>query len=187
MPPGRAIYFFGGQSLLGDEVAKRFPSLGTDIEEAGKCLGCGRATAAVFHLMRVLEGGVQEFGVRLEVTLLDKHNCEKSWNQLIEQADKAIRALEKGDPDVVALAQVSALLYAVKLAWRNEVMHPKALYTDDEAEDIFRATKAFMNKVVEVCPAVIALEGTSRMTPLRVTGVVLDEGSDGVAAAPAAN
>src|SRR5271169_6002061 len=44
----------------------------TDKPEAlaiGKCLALGRPTAAVFHLMPVMEIGVQRFGADLGVTL----------------------------------------------------------------------------------------------------------------------
>jgi hypothetical protein len=40
-------------------VSKKFPNLTEDIQEAGKCYACARYTACVFHLMRVMENGVQ--------------------------------------------------------------------------------------------------------------------------------
>ena len=48
-----------------------------DIAEAGKCLGVGRPTASVFHLMRVMEIGVPRFGDVLGVKLADEKNLAK--------------------------------------------------------------------------------------------------------------
>lgn len=150
MPPGQAMHFYAGDKLLGEDVLAKFPQLGQDIDEAGKCFGSGRYTATVFHLMRVMEVGVQEFGKALGVSLLDATNCEKSWNQILEQSDKAIKAIPKPTPGRAERAEVSALLGAVRIAWRNEVMHPRATYTAEEAERILNATKAFMSELAKV-------------------------------------
>jgi len=150
MPPGQALYFYAGDNLLGAEVIAKFPQLGPDIDEAGKCLGSGRHTATVFHLMRVMEVGVQQFGEALGVTLLDATSCEKSWNQILEQSDKALKAIPKSEPTRAAKAEVSALLGAVRIAWRNEVMHPRASYTLEETERILNATRAYMCELAKV-------------------------------------
>jgi hypothetical protein len=41
-------------------------------------------------------------------------------------------------------AEASAHLRIVKDAWRNDVMHPKESYTEEEAERVFRNVKDFM-------------------------------------------
>ena len=38
----------------------------------------------------------------------------------------------------------------MKLAWRNEVMHPKQTYTEEEALEVFAASKAFMRELASV-------------------------------------
>ncbi len=43
-----------------------------------------------------------------------------------------------------AYAQAASHLYNVKVAWRDEVMHPKQTYTFDEARDIFGNVKTFI-------------------------------------------
>lgn len=140
MPAGKAVYYFSDASLLGEDVAAKFPDLVADIDEAGKCLAFGRATASVFHLMRVMETGVQELGKKLGVQFVD----QKVWQNILDEVNKAIGALLRTDPDRAKLAELASLLFAVKLAWRNEVMHPKATYTDAEATAILHATKSFM-------------------------------------------
>jgi len=139
VPPALAEYYvkpLGGWS----EVADRFPSAQFDVEEAGKCLALGRHTACVFHLMRVMESGVQALATLLNVTLPQ----QKVWQGLLDEINKAIKALPPKDAKTVAYAAATANLYNVKLAWRNEVMHPKAMYTDEEAARVLDATRAFM-------------------------------------------
>jgi len=45
-----------------EEVAARFPSAGTDIEEASKCLAFSRYATSVFHSLQVVEIGLIELG-----------------------------------------------------------------------------------------------------------------------------
>jgi len=49
-----------------------------------------------------------------------------------------------------ALAEATSHLYNVKLAWRNEVMHPKQTYTVDEADSIFRNVRTFVQHLVKI-------------------------------------
>ena len=46
-------------SFMGQHVSDAFPSAVGDIKEAGNCLGAECNTAAVFHLMRVVELGLR--------------------------------------------------------------------------------------------------------------------------------
>ncbi len=153
VPPNQGQYYYAGAAVLGASVSAQFSALAFDIEEAAKCLGLGRLTACVFHLMRVMEVGVQAFGDKIGVPLLDSRNVEKNWHNILEEADKKIGALAKGDPQKQPLSELSALLGAVKIAWRNEVMHPKASYTEEEAINIMNATKAFMGKLADLLAA----------------------------------
>jgi hypothetical protein len=50
----------------------------------------------------------------------------------------------------VKLSQASANLYAVKLAWRNEVMHPKDTYTLEEAHNLIGQVKIFMGHLATI-------------------------------------
>jgi hypothetical protein len=145
MPPERAAYY-AQTELFGSDVHSKFPDLQFDIEEAGNCYATGRGTASVFHLMRVMETGVQKFGNKLGVAFPD----QKNWQPILDEINKAVRALPPKDKGTVAMSEVSANLYAVKLAWRNEVMHPKETYTLEEAEDILRQVKLFMKQLTAI-------------------------------------
>jgi hypothetical protein len=47
------------------------------------------------------------------------------------------------------MAELSAQLYVVKVAWRNEVMHPKQTYTAEEADNVFRSPRTFVRELAE--------------------------------------
>jgi hypothetical protein len=146
--PSSQAQFYERKELFGREVSKRFSNLESDIIEAGNCLALGRGTACVFHLMRVMEAGVQELGSVLGIGKV----AEKNWQPILDEVNKAIKTLPHHGSGTATLSEVAANLYSVKLAWRNEVMHPKATYTVDEATDVLRQVKLFMSNLVETLP-----------------------------------
>lgn len=143
LPVGSSPYY-EDTPQFGEAVASKFPKAITDIQEAGKCFALGRYTASVFHLMRVMEHATQHLGKKLNIAFV----AEKNWHNILDEVDKAIKALpatnshQKGKRN--RLAEASAHLRMVKDAWRNDVMHPKETYTDEEAERVFRNVKDFM-------------------------------------------
>lgn len=143
VPADRTQYYLD-QPQFGAEVADKFPKAVTDIQEAAKCYATGRSTACVFHLMRVMELSVQHLGQKLNVNLVQ----EKNWHNILDEVDKAIKSLPAQTSAEKAIrndfAESSAHLRMVKDAWRNDVMHPKETYTEEEAERIFRNVKDFM-------------------------------------------
>jgi hypothetical protein len=144
--PSDRVPFYNQAELFGKQVNAVFSGIQFDMVEAGNCYAAGRATAVVFHLMRIMEIGVQQFGTKLGVTLAD----EKNWQNILNEVNKAIKALPPKDSTTVAMSQASASLYAVKLAWRNEVMHPKDTYTLEEADNLIRQVKIFMEQLATI-------------------------------------
>jgi hypothetical protein len=145
VPQDRAS-FYNQRELFGTNVNAKFPSIQFDLVEAGNCYAVGRSTGTVFHLMRIMETGVQEFGKKLGVNLA----TEKNWQNILDEVNKKIKTLPAKDPETIELSQVSANLYAVKLAWRNEVMHPKDTYTLEEADNLIRQVRIFMQNLAKV-------------------------------------
>jgi hypothetical protein len=143
--PDRAARY-NQPELFGKEVNAKFSGIQFDLVEAGNCYATGRGTAVVFHLMRIMETGVQAFGAKLGVALAD----EKNWQNILDEVNKAIKMLPPKDPATVKMSQASANLYAVKLAWRNEVMHPKYTYTLEEADNLIRQVKIFMEQLATI-------------------------------------
>jgi hypothetical protein len=144
--PSEQAKFYSQDELFGVLVNAKFPAIQYDMVEAGNCFAMGRGTACVFHLMRIMEVGVQEFGKKLGVPLVN----EKVWHKILEQVDKAIKLLPARAPGTVEMCQTSANLYAVKVAWRNEVMHPNDKYTLEEAKNLIGQVKLFMGQLATI-------------------------------------
>jgi hypothetical protein len=142
--PADRIEYYKDSPQFGELVATKFSKAVTDIQEAAKCYATGRSTACVFHLMRVMESAVQHLGQKLKINLVD----QKNWHNILDEVDKAIKGLpaqsatEKSERN--RYEESSAHLRMVKDAWRNDVMHPKETYSEEEAERIFRNVKDFM-------------------------------------------
>ena len=145
IPPERASRY-DQKELFGKDVNNKFPTIQFDLVEAGNCYATGRGTAVVFHLMRIMETGVQAFGAKLGVQLTD----EKNWQNILDEINKIIKTLNPKAPATVEFSQSAANLYAVKLAWRNEVMHPKDTYTLEEADNLIRQVKLFMEHLAAI-------------------------------------
>ena len=145
VPADRAA-FYAQPQLFGEAVNSRFPACQYDIEESGNCYAAGRGTACAFHLMRVMEQAVQEFGVALGIAF----TTEKNWQNILDEINKAIKSLPAKDNRTIALSQAAGHLYNVKVAWRNPTMHPRITYTLEEAADLISAVKAFMTELAQV-------------------------------------
>ena len=69
--PNEQADFYSQEELFGMKVNAKFPMIQYDMVEAENCLAMGRDTACVFHLMRIMEVGVQKFGKKLGVALVN--------------------------------------------------------------------------------------------------------------------
>jgi len=138
-------------NIFGDAVGKAFPSATFDVSEAGTCLALARASACVFHLMRVLEIGLTALGAKFGVSL-----AHTNWAPAIEEIERKIRDMHK-DPAWKVLtdckeqqefyAQAASHFGILKDAWRNYTMHSRGKYTEREAELILANVKRFMKQL----------------------------------------
>jgi hypothetical protein len=138
--PADKLPYYHEAALFGDDVETKLPTVSGDIAEAGRCFALGRHTATVFHLMRVLEAAVQEFGRSLGITI----NPRDMWDTILRQVQAAIPAMPHGARRA-ACEGLYAALNAVRIAWRNPTMHGvDRTYTEEEAEQIWNCTRAFL-------------------------------------------
>ena len=148
--PNRRARYYQQEDLFGLEVTNEFPGCIYDIEEAGKCIAVGRWTAVVFHLMRVMERGVRSLAVKLNAPFNEK----ATWGEILNSIDAEIKKMPRGTAaELEAKApyeQASASLHAVKDAWRNPTMHPRAQYDEERAIEIFANVKTFMKRLVDI-------------------------------------
>lgn len=141
--------FFAEPYLFNTEdvkVSDQFPSAIYDIEEAGKCLALDRSTACVFHLMRVMEVGLQRLAKDLGIPYAP------SWESYINQINTriALKHKKKGikwKRDESYFKEIAGDLLTVKVAWRNPTMHIVRTYTPEEAEQIFAAVRTLMQRI----------------------------------------
>ncbi len=149
LPPGEADLYNSGIKAFDREIVDRFGDLSTDLGEAVYCLSLSRTTASVFHLMRAMEGAVQEIGAKLGVTVIDKNNVDLEWGKIIANVKTAVEAMPKGDARD-EWSEIVTLLYHVKQCWRNSTMHPKQTYLPTEADEVFRSVRGFLRRLVRL-------------------------------------
>jgi len=149
VPSAEAAYY-GKKEAFGEQVARKFAKVIIEIEEAGNCIALGRSTAAVFHLMRVMEYGVQRLGKKLGIKLAG----EMVWQRILNDLKSPIGKLPEKTPREKSTkekyAEVLSLLYVVKLAWRNPTMHPRSSYSPERAAGIYNASKSFIEHLAGV-------------------------------------
>jgi hypothetical protein len=142
----------GKSPLFGEAVQNKFPELTADIVDAGWCLAVGRSTAAVFHLMGVMEAGIRRLARKLKIP--KPQMDRRMWGAILGTINASIQTLpyattrEKDRKD--QFAEAVAHLGNVKDAWRNPTMHSRRRYTQEEAEAIFGNVKTFINHLATI-------------------------------------
>lgn len=137
------------QPLFGNLVYERFPAASDDVAEAGACLAFNRGTAAVFHLMRVMEAGLKGLAREMGV------NYAPSWESYIKQLDAMFaqnaysKLTDEQKRKLPAYRDVLGDLVSVKSAWRNPTMHIVRHYDPSQAKIIFESVQAFMTNLAE--------------------------------------
>jgi len=130
--------------LSGEDVSDRFPSTDYELEEYAKCCAIGRHTAAVFHLMRVLEIGLSVLAVSIGA---DPAN--KSWEQILigiqTKIDENVKLKGPSWKDTEQYySEISAQFRNLKNAWRNYTMHVHVTYDKERTEEVFVHIRAIM-------------------------------------------
>jgi hypothetical protein len=144
------VGLYGQQELFGPLISKRFQDAAEDIEHAGNCLALGEYTGAVFHLMRAMESAVRALAKKLKVTI----NPKDTWGMILNNMDAGIKALpektaqQKRKKDEWSECRVN--LFHVKNAWRDNSMHGKRTYTDQEARRVMESVKVFMEQLASL-------------------------------------
>ncbi|SRR6266566_618215 len=151
---GKTEELYRAQTLFGELVATQFPSAATDIVEAGKCLAFDRATACVFHLMRVMEVGLRVLAGSLNDPRLDP-KINPTWHNILKKGDEELqKPVAQRTPEWAAhdqfFSEAQAYLRAVQFAWRNPTMHVDIHYDPEKAGDVMQAVKAFMRHLASV-------------------------------------
>jgi hypothetical protein len=160
VPPDK-VQFFDAEELFGEAVTAAFPSAKTDIQDAGFCLAQDLHTAAVFHLMRIVEHAMRSLARSLRITRVRKKPLEScGWDDIIS----AIRAVQdqrhkkysakprKSRRELDALRFYDAAadeLNVFKEIWRNATMHTRAVYNEQEAQGVYIRVRDFTQRLAK--------------------------------------
>jgi hypothetical protein len=151
-------------SLFGEAVKKSFPNAAPDIQDAGDSIAVGLNTAAVFHLMHVVEWGLRALAedVGLSDVAIDRKtdktvplafaDWERILNQLTGKIEEKIKAMPRDETKQKGQEfYFSALgeIRGFKEAWRNHVMHTRRSYTREDALAVFSHVQRFMQSLAD--------------------------------------
>ena len=147
----RQRYYAQVEPIFGAEVTNKFPSTAFEIDEACKCFALSRSTAAVFHLMRVMEIGVRALARCLAIPD-PLRPAERNWGNILKQVLEGIEkkwptSAQRMHGDGQLFESLYTSLDAVKNPWRNATMHVENKYTDEESEHILVAVRGFMKRL----------------------------------------
>ena len=152
------------RNLLGETIPARFPEAVEDIESAGNCLAVELPTAAVFHLMRVVEWGLRAFAADLGlfgVSTGSKDNKTipiewAEWDRILNQLSDKIRSKIESIPKGPKRQQAQEFYFSAKQeveafkdAWRNHVMHARRRYSSEDAIAALSHVGRFMKSLVD--------------------------------------
>lgn len=151
LSPKEQGYFEPAEALFGKDFEAKFPTGLFELDEAAKCMALGRGTAAVFHLMRMMEIGVRAVARSLQIPDPIRP-AQRNWGDILRKVWDAIElkwptAATRMTGDGQVFEALYASLDAVKNPWRNATMHVENKYTDEEAEHIFVAVRGFMKRL----------------------------------------
>jgi hypothetical protein len=151
-------------NLMGPKVIATFQNAKADIIEAGNCLAADCDTAAVFHLMRIVEWGLRAFCVHLgfkQLRIVKKSGKVKcvpvdylEWEKILDglqsRVDQRIERMRPG----MAKQSAQEFYYpalqdirGIRDAWRNHTMHNRREFSGPDADAIFAHVNRLMNNL----------------------------------------
>jgi hypothetical protein len=145
--------YFDQEKLFGDGVYQAFPNVRAEIKNAGNALAVGLCTAAVFHLMRTAEKGMQVLAWDRRVGIVHNKPPElQQWKDILDGVENEVKNIA-GWPNSLGIAKTQAEEFyngalaefrGFKDAWRNHVMHSRRDYEFDEAKTVVSHVSRFM-------------------------------------------
>jgi hypothetical protein len=132
--------------LFGPDVRERFTRCCVDIDCAGRCLAFGLGTAAVYHLVGIMQEGINAIAKDLGIPV----SLTSTWEDIIGVLDGYLNTKRAGMTKVQwkrvepFYSEAISDLRSVKNAWRNPTMHFTRHYNEAEARKVFDRADAFM-------------------------------------------
>lgn len=155
IPPGRRAMYVQREPQFGPKVANRFGDGNDDIAAAARCVALEEWTAAVFHLMRVVEHGLHALAAKMQIPMSATIEIEQ-WHNIIDQIEAEIRRLDQTLPRGPAksetlqfYSEVASNFRYFKDAWRNHVSHSRKTYDERAALAVWDHVSTFMQELAE--------------------------------------
>lgn len=137
-------HYYGQTEPFGNDVATQFAASADEFGEAAKCLSLQQPTACVFHLMRGMETAVKQLAGVLGMAITPG----TTWRQLTGNMDVKIQPMpmttEAERERKTNWEDARVNLHHLGSCVRNATMHPNVNHSQDEARDIFAATRVVM-------------------------------------------
>src|SRR5271166_5874756 len=90
-------YFEPTAPIFGAEFEEKFASVAFELDEAAKCFALGRSTAAVFHLMRIMETGSKSVSRCLNIPPPTR-DAERNWGNMLKEIKDEINRRNAAKP-----------------------------------------------------------------------------------------
>jgi hypothetical protein len=151
--------YFNSPTNAYEDAIKRFPDVTDDIIESSKCFALGRNAASVFHSTQAIETGMLYLGKFLSVKD-PKPGFVATVNELnrIVKLDPQKRSAFELQ-HYAFIEQIHASVISLQNAWRHKISHVAgrltlmtADFSEEVAEEILMATRAFMRRLATEMP-----------------------------------
>lgn len=146
--PSHAAKYYEYGDILSDAGKTAFPLAYAELKLSGNCFAMSLHTACVFHSMRAAEIGVRALGRDLKVSFSSSID-HAGWHSILDQIDLKIRDMKnlskgQGKKEDLEFYSTSASQFRYfKDAWRNQVAHARADFTEDESIKVLDHTRDF--------------------------------------------
>lgn len=142
--PSERMNYFEKHDLFGPEVAGAFPSSIDNIRNAGTCFAVEQWDACVFHLMRVLERGIQVLATKFNVPFQNA-----TWHTTIQNIEASVRGMNSSfgadwKEQQKFYSEAASHFMFLKDAWRNHIMHLADVYDEGKALSVLRHVHELM-------------------------------------------
>jgi hypothetical protein len=150
IPPGKDD-FFEKEELFGHVVAEKFPSAEHHVKAAGNCMAADLNTAAVYHLMCVVNVGLLALAYHLKLKI--KAIEYQEWTNIIDGLKTKVNTLKqrtkskKKQDDLEFYNGLLLEFSAFKDVYRNNMAHARARYRFHEAKGIYDRVHDFMKRL----------------------------------------
>ncbi len=141
--PSHVAPYYEFDNIVSDATKLAFPTVYSELREAGNALAAGLNTACVFHAMRAAEVGVKCLGQTLGVSFPDHPLDLAGWGEILNHVESKIRDIKnrpkttQRDEDLKFYSEAAVQFRFFNDAWRVRVAHARASYSEGSGQGNF--------------------------------------------------